>query len=109
MPARSRSSWASIRCSTPANGPNWFPFDDEILYELKVDNDHDAREDVTLQFRFETDQRLPSLFQVYAGADNGYAAPAQLAGAGRRPARPIVPPRITSFDSAGLGQRQRYT
>ena len=43
----------------PANGPNWFPFDDEILYELKIDNDHDAREDVTLQFRFETDQRLP--------------------------------------------------
>ena len=27
-----------------ANGPNWFPFDDEILYELKVDNNNDARE-----------------------------------------------------------------
>ena len=66
-----------------ANGPNWFPFDDEILYELKVDNNNDAREDITLQFRFETEQRLPVLFQVYAGADNGYAAPAELAGAGR--------------------------
>jgi hypothetical protein len=43
-----------------ANGPNWFPFDDEILYELKIDNNHDAREDITVQFRFETEQRLPS-------------------------------------------------
>ena len=91
-----------------ANGPNWFPFDDEILYELKVDNNNDAVEDVTLQFRFETDQRLPSLFQVYAGADNGYAAPPN-SPAPVAPGTPIVPPRITSFDSAGLGQRQRYT
>jgi hypothetical protein len=92
----------------PANGPNWFPFDDEILYELKIDNDHDAREDITLQFRFETDQRLPSLFQVYAGADNGYAAPAN-SPSPVPPGTPIVPPRITSFDSAGFGQRQRYS
>ena len=91
-----------------ANGPNWFPFDDEILYELKIDNNHDAREDITLQFRFETEQRLPNLFQVYAGADNGYAAPAN-SPAPVAPGTPIVPPRITSFDSAGLGQRQRYT
>jgi hypothetical protein len=92
----------------PANGPNWFPFDDEILYELKIDNDQDAREDVTLQFRFETDQRLPSLFQVYAGADNGYAAPAN-SPPPVRPGTPIVPPRIDSFDADGFGQRQRYT
>src|SRR5262245_6437880 len=41
----------------PANGPNWFPFDDEILYELKIDNNQDAQEDITFQFRFETEQR----------------------------------------------------
>ena len=29
----------------PANGPNWFPFDPDILYELKVDNNNDAVED----------------------------------------------------------------
>jgi hypothetical protein len=91
-----------------ANGPNWFPFDDEILYEIKVDNDHDAREDVTLQFRFETDQRLPSLFQVYAGVENGAVAPPN-SPAPVPPGTLIVPPRITSFDSAGLGQRQRYS
>ena len=60
----------------PANGPNWFPFDPEILYEIKVDNNHDAREDVTFQFRFTTEQRLPNLFQVYAGAGGGVVAPA---------------------------------
>src|SRR5688572_26151702 len=26
----------------PANGPTLFPFDPSILYELRVDNDHDA-------------------------------------------------------------------
>ena len=35
-----------VMCSDPllepANGPTLFPFDPSILYELKVDNDHDA-------------------------------------------------------------------
>lgn len=91
-----------------ANGPNWFPFDDEILYEIKIDHDHDAREDIALQFRFETDQRLPSLFQVYAGAGSGYVAPPN-SPAPVPPGTLIVPPQITSFDSPGLGQRQRYS
>jgi hypothetical protein len=91
-----------------ANGPNWFPFDDEILYEVKIDNDHDAREDISLQFRFETDQRLPSLFQVYAGVENGAYAPPN-SPAPVPPGTLIVPPRITSFSSPGLGQRQRYS
>ena len=58
-----------------ANGPNWFPFDDEILYELKIDHDHDAREDISFQFRFDFEQRLPGLFQVYAGVGSGAVAP----------------------------------
>ena len=37
----------------PGNGPNYFPFDPELLYEMKVDNNHDAVPDVTLQFRFQ--------------------------------------------------------
>ena len=45
----------------PANGPNWFPFDPEILYEINVDNDQDAEPDITFQFRFSTEQRLPRL------------------------------------------------
>jgi hypothetical protein len=35
-------------------GPNWYGFDDEVLYELHIDNTGDAVEDVTYQFRFKT-------------------------------------------------------
>jgi hypothetical protein len=101
-----------ILCVDPlldtANGPNWFPFDPDILYEIKVDNNNDAVEDIKFQFRFTTEQRLGNLFQVYAGAGTaGIVAP----GNSPPPVPPgtlIVPPQITSFDSLGLGQRQRY-
>jgi len=93
----------------PGNGPTWFPFDDEILYEIKIDNNHDAVEDITIQFRFETEQRLPSLFQVYAGVGaTGARAPAN-SPAPVPPGTLIVPPQITSFNSPGLGQRQSYS
>lgn len=92
----------------PGNGPNWFPFDSDILYELKVDNNNDAVEDVVFQFRFKTEQRLPNLFQVYAGAGNGIPAPPN-SPAPVPPGTIIVPPRITDFNSVGLGQRQSYT
>jgi hypothetical protein len=91
----------------PANGPNWFPFDPDILYEIKIDNNNDALADVTVQFRFATEQRLPNLFQVYAGTGTGVSAPAN-SPAPVPPGTLIVPPRIVSFDSIGLGQRQRY-
>jgi hypothetical protein len=92
----------------PANGPNYFPFDPEILYELKIDNNQDAVEDVVFQFRFTTEQRLPTLFQVYAGSGSGAVAPAN-SPAPVAPGTPIVPPRINSFNSPGLGQRQSYS
>jgi hypothetical protein len=92
----------------PANGPNWFPFDPEILYELKVDNNNDAVADVTFQFRFQTEQRLPNLFQAYAGVPGGVTAPAN-SPPPVPPGTPIVPPRITSFADIGLGMRQSYT
>jgi hypothetical protein len=92
----------------PANGPNYFPFDPDILYEIKIDNDHNALEDIVFQFRFRTEQRLPGLFQVYAGVNGGKTAPANSpppVPAGT----PIVPLRITSFADIGLGQRQSYS
>ena len=92
----------------PGNGPNYFPFDDDILYELKIDNDNDAVEDVVFQFRFKTEQRLPNLFQVYAGVPGGANAPAN-SPAPIDPGTPIVPPQIKTFDDPGLGQRQRYS
>lgn len=38
----------------PAAGPNWYRFDDDVLYELHIDNSGDAVEDVTYQFKFTT-------------------------------------------------------
>jgi len=77
----------------PSNGPNYFPFDPNVLYEMKVDNNHDGIEDVTFQFRFQTQIRQPGLFTGFVG---------DLAG---------IPP-ITALDgpgSEGLSLRQTYT
>ncbi|MGH9318271.1 MAG: DUF4331 domain-containing protein [Vicinamibacteria bacterium] len=92
----------------PANGPNWFPFDPAILYEIKVDNNNDAIADIVFQFRFRTEQRLPKLFTVYAGVPGGATAPTN-SPPPVPPGTLVVPPRITSFSDAGLGQRQSYS
>ncbi len=85
----------------PANGPTLFPFDPEILYEIKVDNNFDARPDVTFQFRFQTEFQLPGVYTAAAGVGNGAFAP----GTNTL----VVPPKITSFDNPGLNLRQTYT
>ena len=36
----------------PYGGPNYFPLDPNALYEIHIDNDGDAKEDITYQFRF---------------------------------------------------------
>lgn len=79
----------------PGNGPNYFPFDDEILYELKVDNNHDAVEDVVFQFRFRTELRLPGVFTSFVGAGAGIVSPTN-SPAPVPPGTPIVPPQINS-------------
>src|SRR4026208_1701600 len=51
----------------PAGGPNFPAFDDTVLYEINVDNDGDAREDLTYQFRFHTETRNPETFLYNTG------------------------------------------
>ena len=60
----------------PANGPNYFPFDPGVLYEMKVDNDNDGVEDVTFQFRFQTEIRAPGVFTGFVGNLAGIPPPA---------------------------------
>ena len=77
----------------PGNGPNYFPFDPGILYEMKIDNNHDGVPDVTFQFRFTSEIRAPGVFTGFAGGIAG------------------IPP-ITALDgpgSEGLNLRQHYT
>jgi hypothetical protein len=38
----------------PAGGPNFFPFDPQVKYAIKIDNDGDGKADVNYTFRFHT-------------------------------------------------------
>ena len=77
----------------PSNGPNYFPFDPGILYEMKIDNNHDGIPDVTFQFRFKTEIQQPGIFTGYVG---------NLAG---------IPPitSLTGPGAAGLNLLQTYS
>ncbi len=87
----------------PANGPNWFPFDPDILYEIHVDNNQDALADVTFQIRFQTQQfQIPTIPVALAGiGENGANAPGT--------STLVIPPQIKDFSNPGLNLRQTYT
>lgn len=88
-----------IPAQEPSSGPNYFNFDDKVLYEIHLDTNQDGKaEDIVYQFRFKTEIRPPfdDLPVAYAGVDPV----------------PGLPPQITALDGAGstgLGLRQRYT
>ena len=46
----------------PAGGPNFYAFDDNVLYEIKIDNNGDAEPDISYQFRFKTTVQNPKTF-----------------------------------------------
>jgi len=77
----------------PSNGPNYFPFDPNVLYEMKVDNNRDGVEDITFQFRFKTEIRQPNVFTGFVGGIAGIPPITALSGTG----------------SEGLSLRQTYT
>ena len=80
----------------PANGPTFFPFDHHILYQIKVDNDQDGKEEITFDFQFSTPQYpIPKIPVGLAGFDGGVDG--------------TVPPQISTFDNPGLNSRQTYT
>lgn len=77
----------------PSNGPNYFPFDPNVLYEMKIDNDHDGLADITFQFQFTSQIQMPGLFTGFAGGVAG------------------IPPitALTGPGSEGLNEVQTYT
>ena len=68
----------------PAGGPNFYRFGDDVLYQINVDNDGDARADRTYQWRFTTTTANPDTFLYNTG-------------------------QVTSFGDADLNVRQTYT
>src|SRR2546425_12747588 len=73
-----------IPLEDPPGGPNFFEFGDDVLYEIKIDNDGDAGADVTYQFRFTTHLRNEDTFLYNTGP-------------------------IESLDSANWNRRQFYS
>src|SRR5580704_15488239 len=66
----------------PSNGPNYFPFDPNVLYEMKIDNDQDGLEDVTFQFQFQTTIQSPGVFTGFVGGLLGIPPITALSGPG---------------------------
>jgi hypothetical protein len=95
----------------PSNGPNYFPFDPSITYQILVDNNQSATPAVAFQFQFQTHILDPGLPLGFAGAGDGVNAPGN-SPAPIAPGTPIVPPAITSLTgpgAAGLSLQQTFT
>ncbi len=84
----------------PGGGPNFFNMDPEALYEIHVDNDGDAAEDITFQFRFTN---------TLAGG-TGVALPIGPTGNKKQVSIPIVNfGGITAADQSKLNVAETYT
>lgn len=59
------SNW--IPFESPASGPNWYRFGDDVLYELHIDNVGDAQDHISFQFQFRTEIRNPNTFLYNTG------------------------------------------
>src|SRR5690349_11264992 len=51
----------------PDGGPNFYEFGNDVLYEINIDNNGDARADVTYQFQFTTRITNPNTFLYNTG------------------------------------------
>src|SRR6478672_5841079 len=45
----------------PQGGPNFYQFDQNALYEIHIDNNGDAKEDITFQLRFKNTSKHTAL------------------------------------------------
>jgi hypothetical protein len=84
----------------PSAGPNYYAFDDGVLYALHVDNDRDGKDDVTYEIRFATETANPAAF-IANGLTND---PNSGALTGAAPITALEGP-----GSEGLSRKQRYT
>lgn len=76
-----------IPAQEPSSGPNYFSFDDDVLYALHVDNDKDGVDDLTYEIRFTTETVSPSQFIATLGPVTSLEGPG----------------------SEGVSRKQRYT
>ncbi|MGQ0503943.1 MAG: DUF4331 domain-containing protein [Myxococcaceae bacterium] len=86
----------------PMGGPNYFSMDPEALYEIHIDNNNDAMEDLTFQFRFNN---------TLANSNNGVALPISKGDGGTVDvAIPLINAGvITAADQSKLNLAETYT
>lgn len=80
----------------PGDGPNFFTMDPEAIYEIHVDSNGDAVEDITYQFKFLNSLRNGTGVTLSVG---GKTLPIPLRHAGQ----------ITTQDDADLGETEAYS
>ncbi len=51
----------------PAAGPNFYEFGEDVLYEIHIDNDNDAKPEISYQFRFSSEVTVPGTFLYNVG------------------------------------------
>ena len=64
-----------IPLQDPGGGPNYFTFDPDAVYEIHIDNDADAVEDITFQFQFTNTIRGLTLDIGASGETQAVAVP----------------------------------
>ncbi|GAB5380046.1 MAG: DUF4331 domain-containing protein [Aliiglaciecola sp.] len=81
-------------------GPNYFPLDSAGLYEIHIDNDGDAEEDLTFQFRFSNEEVSGGTVKLPVGSgENQKMISASLKNVGE----------LSAADETGLNQIESYT
>jgi len=56
-----------VPLQSPAGGPNFYEFGDDVLYEIHIDNNGDAQPDISYQFRFQSTLTDPNSFLYNSG------------------------------------------
>jgi Domain of unknown function (DUF4331) len=64
-----------IPLQSPAGGPNFYEFGDDVLYEIHIDNNGDGQADISYQFRFQTTVRDPDTFLYNTGPIESLSSP----------------------------------
>lgn len=59
------ANWIPLQ--PPAGGPNFYNFDDSVLYTIHVDTVGDGRPDISYEFRFRTEVQNPGSFLYNTG------------------------------------------
>ncbi|MGD2133702.1 MAG: DUF4331 domain-containing protein [Maricaulaceae bacterium] len=80
----------------PYGGPNYFTMDPDAIYEIHIDNDGDAIEDLTFQFDFDNNLVGGTGVTLNIGGED-VSIPLRVAGG------------ITAGDSSSLGETEEYT